>query len=239
MILDVVVIAVLFVSAVIAFLRGFIREVLTIIGMLGATLAAIFGGPILSPFIFKLFGADEEAKFLNVLPHSMAADILAYGGIFVVVIFALSLVSHMVAESAKAMGLGPVDRTMGIGFGLLRGVFMLALLYLPFHILLGTEAKASWFESSKTQPYLEKAAGWMQAMIPEDMIEDMEKQAEEAEKAAQSKEKDIRQTLKDEVKPAITGYTEEFRNEMDRLFDEESPAAQEGDVKEEEPYGQL
>lgn len=225
MILDVIVIAVLLVSAIIAFLRGFIREVLTILGMVGATLAAVFIGPVLSPMLHNWFTGpgEEEAsgRLFGIIPYSMAADVIAYGGIFIIVIFVLSIVSHMVAESAKAMGLGPVDRMMGIGFGLLRGVFMLVLLYLPFHMLLGAEAKANWFSDSKTHPYLERAAGWTRAMLPKEMMDDIEGQAKELEKVAIEKKKQ-QQDSEGKAKPGITGYTEEFREEMDRLFDDES-----------------
>jgi hypothetical protein len=61
---DIVVIAVVAISALIAFLRGFVREVLTIGSWLGASLVTLYGFPLLQP------------KFEQWISSKLAADIV-------------------------------------------------------------------------------------------------------------------------------------------------------------------
>ena len=57
MIIDVIALIVLLISAIIAFLRGSIREILTITGVIGGFAGAVAGGPKLS--LVRCRGADR------------------------------------------------------------------------------------------------------------------------------------------------------------------------------------
>jgi len=97
MIIDIIVVAALLVSAVIAFLRGFIREVLTVLGVVGGLFASIYMGPLLSPGLRNLFagtGNGEPDKIFGVVPVGMAVDALSYGSIFIIVVLILFRNSH-------------------------------------------------------------------------------------------------------------------------------------------------
>lgn len=234
MVFDVIVLVVLFVSALIAFLRGAIREILTILGVVGGMAAAWYAGPLLVPPIEGWLGVQEGVdpeKLLGVLPYDILAKILAYGLVFIVVVIVLSIISHMLAETARAIGLGPVDRTLGVIFGLLRGILLLGVVYFPFHLLLDQEKKEEWFKDSKTFFYVEQTAQAMVNMLPETTIEKFRKDAEAVQEGVDTREKlqgmDI--LKKDGAageKPVQNngkGYNEQFRDDMDRLF-ENKPA---------------
>ena len=53
----------------------------------------------------------------------------------------------MLSGAVNAMGLGPVDRSLGVFFGVARALLLLGLVYLPFHLLLDDDARRI---SSKT-----------------------------------------------------------------------------------------
>ena len=232
MVVDILALAVLLISAAIAFIRGFIREVLTIFGTIGAAAASYFGGPLFIPVVQGWLGVvpDEEPKKLfDVIPYDLLGVICAYGGIFVVVVIVLSIISHFMAETAKAMGLGPVDRTLGVVFGGVRGLLLLGLMYLPVHIMVAPETKESWFEGSKTHFYIEKTAALMMAFLPESMMKDMEQKVEDQTASTREKLEGLNLLQKEGQKPAAEeqnqnnaapGYTEEFRDDMDRLFEQ-------------------
>lgn len=186
MILDLIVVGVLLLSAVIACLRGFIREVLTIMGVLGGTLAAFAFGGALSPTMLRWLqpeppekGAEAE-KIFGVVPPEMMADLLAYGTVFVIVVIILSVVSHFLSGFARKIGLGAVDRSLGVLFGLARGAAIVVLLYLLPFMLFDREARDAWFEGSRTQDYVENGAEWVHARIPGQMAEDARREAQEA-----------------------------------------------------------
>lgn len=245
MILDILVAILLLISALIAFLRGFIREVLTILGTVGALLAAYIGGPLLSPSVRGWMGAEDvenAPRFLDIVPYTLIADVLAYGGIFVVVVIILSLISHALAEGAKKIGLGAVDRTLGVIFGLVRGVILLGLLYLPIHLLVDDATKETWFNGSRTHIYLEYTAEWMSGFLPErqqaeeDLRETQGAVREQLQKMdLLGKDEEERRDIAEELlnTPAgdesnSQGYTDDFRRQMDKLFKQEEQGNETG-----------
>ena len=108
MIIDLVVVAILLISAVISFLRGLIRETLTIAGMIGGLFAAYSFGDNLSPIFRNWLNVDPEAevqqKLFDVIPYSIIADGLAYISIFIVVIIIISVISHFIGATIKVYG---------------------------------------------------------------------------------------------------------------------------------------
>lgn len=182
MVIDAIVIAVLFISALIAFFRGFIREVLTILGVVGGLAASYYGGPYLDPYMQNWLGIDEDfkkpQKLFDLIPYEYVADALSYGSIFILVVIILSILSHTVAEKAKKVGLGAVDRSLGVVFGLVRGALLMALLYLPFYLLISEEKKEEWFADSKTHVYLSMTAEKMAEFLPEETLQDLESRSD-------------------------------------------------------------
>lgn len=244
MIIDIVVALVVLCSALISFMRGFIREVLTIAGVVGGILAAVFVGPSLAPTVRTWFGAGETkdgaeaAKLFDLIPMEVVADITTYGVIFVAVVIVLSVLSHFISGAVKAVGLGPVDRSLGVIFGVARALVLLGLFYLPFHLMMPDRPKEEFFKDSQTHYFIEKIAAVMESYLPES--EDVEKKIDE------SRDDLIKKKLEEQnllgggkkndsaTKPDIIpldnktgeGYADEERKKLDQLFDD-APVANE------------
>lgn len=242
MILDIVVLVVLLISAGIAFMRGFIREVLTIAGVAGGLAGAWFCGPVLVPFMNGWLGVEDgvdPALLFGILPYDLLSQILSYGLIFILIVIILSFASHMLAEAARSIGLGAIDRTLGFLFGLIRGVLLLGLLYLPLHLFANHDAKQAWFGESRAQIYLEKTAQGMASYLPKNAEDAMAQGQQSLDEAVSARETlqgiDLLQG-KGEASPPDApplntdpksiqnpdGYTEGFRDQMDQLFDEKA-----------------
>lgn len=232
---DIFVALVLIGSALIAFLRGFIREVLTIMGIVGGSVAAYFFAPHLMPLMRDWFGVvegkEEEAGALfGVVPYPILADGLSYAAIFIVVVIFLSIISHFMAEFAKKIGLGPLDRTLGVVFGLGRGIVVLGLLNLVFYFLLGEETKKDLKENSKLYIYVDTTSQWFAQFWPKDLEESIQEGKKNAEEISETRKKleelgvldsmqkagDVLEKSSEEMK----GYGEDFRNEMDMLIEQ-------------------
>ena len=175
LIFDLLTIIAILVSAGLAFTRGFIREVMTIFGMAGGAVLAFVLGPSIQPFFADMFGAapaDSETQpiVLGFIPADLAATATAYITVFVGVVILLSILTHFLSKSAGALGLGPVDRTLGVIFGLLRGLVLVSLVYIPFHFALDTDTKRAWFGQSKTHYYVEQVAAWMASLVNKDAV---------------------------------------------------------------------
>lgn len=121
---DLAAIAVLVLSAILAFWRGFVREVLGIAAWIGALIAAFSLRPAVRPF------------FEGFTDTSWLADGLAVGSVFLVILILLTLVVHAIAIRVEDSALGGVDRSLGAVFGLARGAFLLVLAYIIAGLLL-------------------------------------------------------------------------------------------------------
>ncbi len=244
MLIDIVVLFVVLVSALISFIRGFVREILTIVGIVGAAVVAYLGGPYFAPLVREWFGVGAEVsaedaenadKFLGMIPYEIVADSLAYGSIFLVFAIIFSVISHFLAEYVSNVGLGAIDRTVGVIFGLLRGVLLIGLLYLPLYVGLTAEQKTEHLAQSKTAPYLESVAGWMYTFFPQSLKQDVEEYSadsnlakkilEEQGIAGQENQDDTPEGVRDgsgstRDKAAEEGYSKEERNAMDQLIED-------------------
>jgi membrane protein required for colicin V production len=168
---DIGVIVILLISAAVSFFRGLIKEVLTILGVLGGGFAALNFGASVVPITSKWFGIEEgkdAGKLFDLIPMEMAAQVTAYAGIFVIVFIILQLASHLISSAAQAIGLGPVDRTLGIFFGIARGLLLLGVLYLPFHLILPEDSKKEWFEKSQTMVFVKGTTEWLISFVPQE-----------------------------------------------------------------------
>ncbi len=235
MIIDIIVGFVVLSSALISFMRGFIREVLTITGVVGGILAAVFVGPGLAPTIRIWFGVgenvkdgDEAKKLFDIIPMEIVADATTYGLIFISVVIVLSVLSHFISGAAKAVGLGPVDRTLGVIFGVARALILLGLAYLPFHLLMDDKRKEEFFKDSQTHYFVEKISAVMAEYLPESddvkkETDDLIKKKLEDQNLLGRKKKEPEAELK--VTPLENdenseGYDDQQRKKLDQLFDE-------------------
>lgn len=239
MFFDLVILGVLFVSAVFAFLRGFIREVLTILGVVGGLAAALAFGRELVPLMSEWIGVDPKAEepqlMLGVVPYTIVADVLAYGSIFLVVVIILSVVSNLLAGWARTIGLGAIDRTLGVIFGIARGVLVLAVLYLLPYLLFEGDTRKDWFKDSRLIVYIEQTSAWLAEFLPDSVkntnSSNVGDKANELTRATRDKLKDL-DLLKGDLdgdgenktvtKPQEEGYGYGERQDMQELIEEQT-----------------
>jgi len=200
MILDIIILVVLIVSAVIAFFRGFIKEVLTIVGLGGAAFGAFLFGGMAVPFFegFILNPNDEDYKFFDVVPDDIVALLAAYAAVFLVIFLILTVIGHYLSKGAAAIGLGPVDRSLGVIFGLLRGVVLVAVLYLPFSLIMTQDEMPDFVQESKLVPLIDDSVNWtIETAGIERPLEGQEDDTDEEEDTAD--DTDIKGKLTDEM----------------------------------------
>lgn len=236
MILDVIIICVLIISAVIAFFRGFINEVLTIVGLGGAAAGAfLFGGsavPLFTDWIVNK--EDKDYKFFDLIPDDIVAQGAAYLAVFLLIFLVLSVLGHFLSKGAQAIGLGPVDRSFGVIFGLIRGAVLIMVLYLPFSYIMTPDEFPEFVQESKLIPLVDDGAAWM--IETAGLEQPMEKLAEDAEDKAEQKKKKLSDDMIDRVRdeyigsdemPEDTaakqpGYGENDRDALDQLIEGDS-----------------
>lgn len=150
---DWVFLAVLVLSMLLGAWRGLVYEVLSVLGWGAAFYAAYYYAPVV---------AGELPLQLSSEPLRYAA---AFVLIFVAAAFTAGLVSFLIKKLVAAVGLRPVDRTMGAAFGLVRGLILL----LATAVVIDITAlnKSAWWQSSKGAPLLSATLKGLKPLLPE------------------------------------------------------------------------
>jgi membrane protein required for colicin V production len=115
---DLVVLAVLAISALLAFMRGLVREVLGLAAWVGAIFAGVWALPRLRPRFQEWFGASPWV------------DPIAFAVVFIISLIVLMLICRWVSALVRASPVSSVDRTLGLVFGLARGAALVILAYI-------------------------------------------------------------------------------------------------------------
>ena len=116
--LDIFVILLLGGAAMIGFVRGFAHEVLALFAWIIAIAA------------LKLLHSPLQQAMVGSVGNEPGASALAFGLIFFPVYIAAKLFARAVGGKARKSILGPVDRVLGGGFGMLKGLLGATLFFL-------------------------------------------------------------------------------------------------------------
>ena len=154
---DGILLIVMVASAILSFLRGFVREFLGIAAWIGAAIAAF----TLREHITPLMEGTIEPDWL--------ADGIAVSLVFLVVLVVLKLIIHALAGSVQRSPLGGVDRSLGAIFGLARGAFIAVLAYVLAGLFIpAIERWPEAFREARALPYVVDGARWVVGLMPEE-----------------------------------------------------------------------
>ncbi|TNB47324.1 CvpA family protein [Martelella lutilitoris] len=151
---DLIVLGVVLFSALLAMVRGFSREVLSLLAWGLSAAIAYVGYPFLAP-TFEGFLDDSRM--------SMAG---AFAVIFLIALVLLSLVTTRFADYIIDSRAGVLDRSLGFVFGLVRGVLILAVAVAFWNWLVGDAQSPDWIRNAKSKPALDMLAAKLESYLP-------------------------------------------------------------------------
>lgn len=145
--LDIVVILLVGGGAVIGLLRGFVTEILSLFAWVAAVIAVKLFYPAVSALLAKPVGSQA------------GASVLAFALLFGLVFVAGKMIAGSLGRRTRQSVLGPLDRTLGLGFGGIKGLIVATLLFLAANLgtdtLYGGNAqRPTWMHGSHTFPLL-------------------------------------------------------------------------------------
>jgi membrane protein required for colicin V production len=156
--LDVILLAVMLISAALAMVRGFTREVLSIASWAAAAAATIF---FYEPARAL---AREHIKF----NPPQIADVVAAGSIFIVTLLIVSFITMKISDAILDSRVGPVDRILGFAFGAARGLLLVIVAFMFYTWLVPDRGQPEWFRTAQSKPLLQDAGDKLLALLPED-----------------------------------------------------------------------
>lgn len=140
-------------------MRGFIAEI--------ASLAAWVAGFI----AVRILHEPAQVFFKQASGSELIGTVSAVIGPFLLAMLAVKLIGKFLSSSAKANVIGPLDRLLGLGFGLLKGVLASSLLFLlitlSLAVLPGTGDRPIWLAKAKTTPTLALVASALAGYVGE------------------------------------------------------------------------
>jgi membrane protein required for colicin V production len=150
---DYTILAVLAVSVLVGLWRGLVSEVLSLAGWIAAF------------WVAWTFGPEVAAQFGHSISLPAARILLGYGLCFVVVLVVGALVRFVARRFLSSIGLGGLDRLLGMLFGFARGVLLVTLVV----FLAGFTAltRESGWQRSLLLPRFAGAASWLGERVPE------------------------------------------------------------------------
>jgi membrane protein required for colicin V production len=152
---DFAILGVIALSAIFAFARGLVREALSIVAWVGAALITLYG-------FNRVYGLVSRFVATPLL-----ADLVAGAGLFVVSLVVLTILTGYVARFVQSSSLSPIDRTLGLIFGLARGAFLVSLAYLMLDITVPQGDRPGWVKQAKSEPFLAQGAELLRGALPE------------------------------------------------------------------------
>jgi membrane protein required for colicin V production len=154
--LDLGLIGVIFVSSLLAMLRGFTREVLAIASWAAAALAALYFHPLVVPYLKPYISKDTIA---------LAA---AAGIVFFVALIIVSIVTVRISDMILDSKVGALDRSLGFLFGAARGLLLCAVAFIFFNWLVPEKTQPEWVKNAKMRPLLSVTGDQIMALLPDD-----------------------------------------------------------------------
>lgn len=211
---DLALIAVVLISAILAFGRGFVHEALAIAGWIGAAVAVIFGLPVVRPYA------------RDFIQPPLLADFAAGMTIFIFAMIVLSIFTRAISSRVQGSRLGPIDRSLGFVFGALRGAVLICLAYLPVQWLMAPDEQPAWLRAARLMPAVEWGATAIAGLVDRGAAPATGRAARDEDRKGLETERLVREMMTPEPKATETrrehepkGYDERERREIERLLE--------------------
>jgi membrane protein required for colicin V production len=154
--LDIILIGVMLISALLAMIRGFMREILSIAAWVIAAIATLYAYSRLLPWAKGYFNNDI-----------IAAGVVI-GGTFLGTLLIVSIITVRFSDMVLDSRVGALDRTLGFLFGLARGLVIVVVAFLFFAWLVPPRTQPNWVANAKSRVVLQSTGDWLISMLPDD-----------------------------------------------------------------------
>jgi len=154
--LDAILLIVMLVSGLLAMIRGFMREILSIGAWGIAALVTLY----------------SYSRVLPIAKQYITSDMVAAGasvaGVFLITLLIVSVITARISDLVLDSRVGALDRTLGFLFGLGRGLIIVVVAFLFFAWLVPDRSQPEWVRGAKSRIVLQSTGQWLMSMLPDD-----------------------------------------------------------------------
>ncbi len=163
---DVLVSVIILVSIIVSFLRGFIKDLLSIFGYVGAAIITLYFFPYAVSIAQEHFKDSTVVNFVTVIC------------LYLLVLTVIFIINATILKSLIAFRTGAVDRSLGLLFGFVKGLAIVSLIH--YSVSLVAEDEPEWLTEGETYSLTQTGADIV-GDIAGDYIKALKEQAEEGE----------------------------------------------------------
>jgi membrane protein required for colicin V production len=203
--LDLILLVVMLISGLLAMIRGFIREILSIAAWALAAVAAIYAYTKLLPMAKASFGSE------------LVAAAVVVGGAFLLTLLIVSIITVRVSDMILDSRVGALDRTLGFAFGLARGLLIVVVAFMFFDWLV-PKGQPTWIADAKSKVVLQASGEWLKSMLPDDPESTILKRFKRPRGDDPEPQEPSREQRSDDRRAEPEGYGRQERAGMDRLI---------------------
>ncbi len=172
--------SVLVISALLGLLRGATRELTTVLAFTASLILAFALGPFLAPILARFVKFEWIARTVAILL------------VFIVTYMGLRLLTGALSASVREGSLAGLDRMLGLGVGLARGVLILALLGVLIAAVIPTDSLPGWIRQARLYPITARAGAALRAVAPKGLRLTRDLVPSEADRHAQARPQTVR-----------------------------------------------
>jgi len=156
---DIIVLVVVGVAAIGGFMRGFVQEILSLMAWLLAILAIRYLHVDLTAVIYEFIGTPTGAA------------LLAFALLLLIPYAAMKLIASRAGRGSRKSILGPLDRVLGFGFGMVKGLIVVVIgfsvLVLGYDNIWGATGRPVWIAEARTYQFVDAASRDLVQLIEE------------------------------------------------------------------------
>ncbi len=159
--LDLILGGIMLISGLLALMRGFTREVLS--------LAAWGLAALVTYFVWlRRIGFDYALQYIS---SEKAAQIAVCAAAFLITLIVVSIVSVKISDAVIDSAAGAVDRSLGFIYGLARGLILVAIAYLFYGWLQPPDRQETWIRTAQTLPLIKNTGAFLLSFVPPDIAD--------------------------------------------------------------------
>lgn len=200
-IFDAVVVAIMALSSLIAFFRGLVREVLSLVAWIGAGIVTFYYFPSVIVIMQGYFKSDVMAVGASTV------------GLYIVALMGFAILNMLILKTIRRSGESDMlDNMLGLIFGAARGVFIISLGFFLITTVIPEDEYPDWIAQAASLPYAQEGAKLLARLAPDSLqnISSLQKEAlEKAQERIELEQQDI------EYDDGREGYSRRTTGEFD------------------------
>ncbi|MBX3487515.1 MAG: CvpA family protein [Candidatus Paracaedibacteraceae bacterium] len=152
--IDLAVLVIMALSCLVGIIRGVTKEILSVFTWIGSAYAAYTFYPMASHFA------------RGYVANPMIADGITGAVLFILFLVLFGIVTVAISNAVKDSMVGGLDRSLGLAFGIFRGVFIICVIEIGFSLFVPREKQSELIQTARFTPMVRNGSDEVVSMLP-------------------------------------------------------------------------